>query len=50
MGGDYSYSLVVSIPNILREFNPKLKGFLSTDDVLSIGSANASFHGLNIGK
>ncbi len=50
MGGDESFDTVLTLPNILRKYNPNLKGF-STKTSLTIGlGQNSSHNGLNVGK
>ena len=35
IGGDYTYSKILTLPNILRQYNPKLKGFSTKGYVMS---------------
>ncbi len=50
IGGDYTFKKLISFPNILREYNPKLKGY-STKTSLTFGKGqNSSHNGLNVGK
>ena len=50
IGGDYHFEQLISLPNILRQYNSNLKGF-STKQSLIFGKGQNSLHNaLNIGK
>lgn len=48
-GGDYTYSKILTLPNILREYNPKLKGF-STKGYLMSANTLVPTNRLNVGQ
>jgi len=49
VGGDYHYSKILTLPNILRRYNAKLKGFSTKGYVMS-DNRYATNNGLNVGK
>ncbi|CAF4354272.1 unnamed protein product, partial [Rotaria sordida] len=50
IGGDYTYSKVLSLPNILRQYNPELKGFSTKVTVIILNGQDAKNNHLNIAK
>lgn len=50
MGGDLSYDDLLTLPNILRVYNPNLKGYSTKTDVIFLGGQNATNNALNVGK
>jgi len=50
IGGDYTFDSVLTLPNILRLYNPKLKGFSTKTDITFLGGQNATNNGLNVAK
>jgi len=50
VGGDYTYSKIISLPNILRQYNPKLEGFSTQISEMFPNGQNASHNRLNVGK
>ncbi|CAF2911583.1 unnamed protein product [Rotaria sp. Silwood2] len=50
IGGDYTYSTICSLPNILREYNGNLAGFSTKVSVISSNSQNVANNGLNVAK
>jgi len=49
IGGDYHYSKILTLPNILRQYNAKLKGFSTKGYVMS-DNTYAKNNRLNVGK
>ena len=50
IGGDYTYSQIATIPNILRKYNSTLKGFSTKVDILSVNKRFTRNDKLNMGK
>ncbi|CAF3277505.1 unnamed protein product [Rotaria socialis] len=50
IGGDHTYEKVVTLPNILRLYNPKLKGFSTKTSISFLNGQNAKNNGLNVAK
>ncbi|CAF3210653.1 unnamed protein product [Rotaria socialis] len=50
VGGDHTYSKVLSVPNALRQYNPDLKGFSTKFSVIFLNGQNATNNGLNVAK
>jgi phospholipase B1 len=50
IGGDYTFDELLSLPNILREYNPDLKGYSTKSSVIFLAGQNSSHNGLNVGK
>ena len=50
IGGEHGYSRVLSLPNILRLYNPSLKGFSTKTSVSFLDGQNAKHNGLNVGQ
>ncbi|CAF0892438.1 unnamed protein product [Adineta ricciae] len=50
VGGDDTYKKVLSVPNILRLYNPNLKGFSTKTSVSFLNGQNAKNNGLNVAK
>lgn len=50
IGGDYTYSKIVSLPNILQKYNPKLEGFSTQVSVIFPNDQNATHNRLNVGQ
>ena len=49
IGGDYQFTRMISLPNILREFNPQLKGYSKKSSIIFLQGQNGSHNGLNVG-
>ncbi|CAF2136023.1 unnamed protein product [Rotaria magnacalcarata] len=50
IGGDYTYSKFLSLPNILRQYNQKLNVFSTKVSIMFPFSRNNSYNGLNVAK
>ncbi|CAF3768328.1 unnamed protein product [Rotaria sp. Silwood1] len=50
IGGDRSYDKVLTLPNILRLYNPQLKGFSTKTSISFLNGQNAKHNGLNVAK
>ena len=50
VGGDHSYERIVTLPNILREYNPQLKGVSTKTSISFLNGQNAKHNGLNVGQ
>lgn len=50
IGGDYTFSKMLSLPNILRQYNPKLTGFSEQTSLMNFNDQNGTHHGLNFGE
>jgi phospholipase B1 len=50
VGGDQNYDQVLTLPNILRQYNPNLKGFSTGTDIIFLGGQNATNNHLNVAK
>ena len=50
IGGDYTFSKVLSLPNILRQYNPKLTGFSEHTSLMNFNDQNGTHHRLNFGE
>ncbi|CAF1068319.1 unnamed protein product [Rotaria sordida] len=50
IGGDYTYSKMLSLPNILRQYNPKLEGYSTKVSLMFPNSQNGTNNGLNVAK
>jgi phospholipase B1 len=47
VGGDYTYDDVLTLPNILRQYNPNIKGFSVKNSIIFLGGQNSSNNFLN---
>ncbi|CAF4396932.1 unnamed protein product [Rotaria sp. Silwood2] len=50
IGGDHNYDKVLTLPNILRLYNPQLKGFSTKTSISFLNGQNAKHNGLNVAK
>jgi hypothetical protein len=50
IGGDYQFTRMISLPNILREYNPQLKGYSVKSSIIFLQGQNGSHNGLNVGR
>jgi phospholipase B1 len=50
IGGDQSYDELLTLPNILRQYNPNLRGFSTGTDIIFLGGQNAKNNHLNVAK
>ncbi|CAF0945306.1 unnamed protein product [Rotaria sordida] len=50
IGGDYTYQKILTLPNILRLYNSKLKGFSTKTSISFLNGQNAKHNGLNVAK
>ena len=50
IGGDYRFTRMISLPNILREYNPQLKGYSEKSTIIFLQGQNGSRNGLNVGR
>ncbi|CAF3349166.1 unnamed protein product [Rotaria sp. Silwood2] len=50
IGGDYTFSTVLTLPNILREYNSQLKGYSTKTSVIFLKGQNSSHNQLNVAK
>lgn len=50
VGGDHTYNKVLSIPNALRQYNPKLEGYSTKVSVIFLNGQDAKNNHLNVGK
>ncbi|CAF2407049.1 unnamed protein product [Rotaria sp. Silwood2] len=50
VGGDFTYSKVLSVPNVLRQYNPALGGFSTKVSVIFLNGQNATNNRLNVAK
>lgn len=50
IGGDYTFDSAVTLPNILRLYNPKLKGFSTKQSLIFGKGQNSSHNALNAGR
>ncbi|CAF3909934.1 unnamed protein product [Rotaria sp. Silwood1] len=50
VGGDDTFEKTVTLPNILRLYNPQLKGFSTKTSIAVLNGQNAKNNRLNIGK
>jgi phospholipase B1 len=50
VGGDHTYKKVLTLPNILRLYNPQLKGFSTKTSISFLNGQNAKHNGLNVAK
>ena len=50
IGGDYNFNQMISLPNILRQYNPQLTGYSTKSSVIFLKGQNSSNNGLNVGK
>ena len=50
IGGDYTFNQMISLPNILRQYNPQLTGYSTKSSVIFLNGQNASHNGFNVGK
>ena len=50
VGGDHTYDRIVTLPNILREYNPNLKGVSTKTSISFLNGQNAKHNGLNVGQ
>lgn len=47
IGGDYDYDSALTVPNILRKYNPNLKGYATKQSLIFGKGQNSSHNGLN---
>jgi hypothetical protein len=47
VGGDYTYTKIVSLPNVLRQYNSNLQGFSTR---MSSMFSDAKYNRLNVGQ
>ncbi|CAF1089174.1 unnamed protein product [Rotaria sordida] len=50
IGGDHNYDKHMTLPNILRLYNPQLKGFSTKTSISFLNGQNAKHNGLNVAK
>lgn len=50
VGGDHDFEKVVTLPNILRLYNPNLKGYSTKTSISFLNGQNAKNNGLNVAK
>ncbi|CAF3934385.1 unnamed protein product [Rotaria sordida] len=50
IGGDGTFKKVVTLPNILRLYNPQLKGFSTKSSIAFLNGQNAKHNGLSVAK
>jgi phospholipase B1 len=50
IGGDKSYEKLLTVPNVLRLYNPNLKGFSTKTSISFLNGQNAKNNGLNVAK
>jgi len=50
IGGDYTYDTLLTLPNILRQYNPNLKGYSTKSSVIFLKGQNSSHNALNVAK
>jgi len=50
IGGEKTYDKVLTLPNILRLYNPQLKGFSTKTSIAILNGQNAKNNGLNVAK
>jgi len=50
IGGDYTYNKILTLPNILREYNPNLKGYSTKSSITIFKGQNSSNNALNVAK
>jgi hypothetical protein len=50
IGGDHTYKRVLSLPNIIRQYDDNLKGYSTKTSVIFLKGQNALHNGLNVGK
>jgi len=50
IGGDKNYDELLTLPNILRQYNPNLRGFSTGTDIIFLGGQNATNNHLNVAK
>ncbi|CAF1144038.1 unnamed protein product [Rotaria sp. Silwood1] len=50
VGGDYTYSKIFSLPNILKQYNPQLTGFSTKVSAMFSNNQNATNNRLNVAK
>jgi len=50
IGGDYNFDDALTLPNILRLYNPNLKGYSTKQSLIFGKGQNSSNNGLNAGK
>jgi phospholipase B1 len=50
IGGDKNYDELLTLPNILRRYNPNIRGFSTGTDIIFLGGQNAKNNHLNVAK
>jgi phospholipase B1 len=50
IGGDYTYNRLLTFPNILRLYNPDLKGYATKSSVIFLKGQNSSHNALSVAK
>jgi hypothetical protein len=50
VGGDHTYTKVLSLPNALRQYNPQIGGYSTKVSVIFLNGQNATNNRLNVGK
>jgi hypothetical protein len=50
IGGDHTYTKVLTVPNALREYNPKLEGYSTKVSNINFAGQDAKNNRLNVGK
>ncbi len=50
VGGDYTYSQILTVANTLRKYNPELKGFSTKGYVMPTNGQHITKNSLNVGK
>lgn len=50
VGADESYETRLTLPNVLLNYNPKLRGYSTGNDILFFNNQNATRNGLNVAR
>jgi hypothetical protein len=50
VGGDHTFTKLMSMPNAIREYNPELEGFSTKVSVIFLNGQDAKNNHLNTGK
>ena len=50
VGGDHTYTKILSVPNALRQYNPDLEGYSTKVSMMNFNGQDAKNNGLNVGK
>lgn len=50
VGGDQTFSKVLSVPNALRNYNDKLQGYSTKSSIIFLNGQDAKNNHLNVGK